>query len=222
MGQLPTSQRQQPDSFPRQQPDSFPQQQSDLVLLQPDSFPQPNSPKQTSPTSSIEALPEEIIEHVAFFLNKAEVNYLRITCKKYYQWILPPVLRINNIEQYENLSKKNWTYLSELIMYGILLNAQQVKEILYCKKLERLEMSVMCTSNANYCLDFDKHRFLEIMFLKFYIKDFEGILMIKGSPDLRSSKVEIFRSNCETSETSPDKHKKQIILDFRGCSNLKS
>jgi hypothetical protein len=107
-------------------------------------------------------------------------------------------------------------------MYEILLNGQQVKEISNWKKLEYLEMSVMCTSNANYCLDFDKHRFLEIMSLKFYIKDFEGILTIKGSPALIESKMWIFGSDCKTLETSPDEHEKQIILDFLDCPKLES
>jgi hypothetical protein len=56
---------------------------------------------------------------------------------------------------------------------------------------------------------------------KFYIGDFEGILVIKGSPGLRRSKVEIFRSNCKTFETSPDKHEKLIILNFLDCPKLK-
>jgi hypothetical protein len=105
---------------------------------------------------SIELLPEEIIERIAFFLDEAGVNYLRKTCKKLLRGFLPSIIKINNMEQYENFSKKTWTYLSELKMYKILLNDQQVKKILYCKKLKRLEMSVMCTSKANYYLNFDE------------------------------------------------------------------
>jgi hypothetical protein len=173
--------------------------------------------------SSIEALPNEIIEHIALSLDEAEVNCLRITCRKYYQCIPSRVLMIDNTEQYETLSKKNWTYLSTLKMYEILLNDQQVKKItLHCEKLKRLEMSVMCTSKANYDLNFDKLQLLEIMSLEFYIKDFEGILTIKGSPALIISKVKILRSNCKFFEISPDEHVNPITLDFEKCSDLKA
>jgi hypothetical protein len=170
---------------------------------------------------SIELLPEEIIEHIASSLGNKGVNYLRRTCRKFYQWILPPFLRIDKTEQYKRLSKKNWTYLSTLKMYKILLNVQQVKKILYCKNLKDLEMSVVCRSNANYCLNFDELQLLETMSGNFYIEDFEGILAIKGSPGLKSLKVEILRSNCKTFETSPDKHEKPIILNFLDCPKLK-
>jgi hypothetical protein len=73
------------------------------------------------------------------------------------------------MEQYKTLSKKKLIYLSILKTDKILLNDQQVKEIiLHCKKLKRLEMSVMCMSKANYDLDFDELQLLGIMFLEFY------------------------------------------------------
>jgi hypothetical protein len=173
--------------------------------------------------SIIEALPEEIIEHIALFLDKAGVNCLQITCKKCHECIRPRVLRIDNIKQYETLAKKKLIYLSTLKIDKTFLNDQQVKEITqHCKNLERIEIIVMCTSEADYDLDFDELQLLEIMFLEFYIKDFEGGLTIKGSPALVISKVKILRFDGKIFETNPDKHVKPIILDFRECSNLKS
>jgi hypothetical protein len=173
--------------------------------------------------SSIEALPKEIIEHLALFLDEAGVNCLRIACWKYYECIHSRVLMINNMKHYETLSKKKLIHLSILKMDKTSLNDQQVKEItLYCEKLKHLETSVMCTSKADYDLDFNELQLLEIMFLKFYIKDFEGTLTIKGSPALIISKVEIPRFDGKFFEISPDKHVKPIILYFEKCSNLKS
>jgi hypothetical protein len=97
----------------------------------------------------------------------------------------------------------------------------KVKKILYCEKLKHFKISIMCTSNANYDLNFDELRCLEIISLKFYIKDFKGILMIQGSPGLRRSKVKILGSECKTFETSPDKHEGLIILNLLDCPKLK-
>jgi hypothetical protein len=160
--------------------------------------------------------------HIAFFLDEAGINCLRITCMELHECIPSPFLMIGDIEQYRKLSNKNLTYLSTLKMDKILLNDQQVKKILYCKKLKYFKISVMCTSEANYDLNFDKLQLLEIMSLKFYIKDLEGILATKGSPALRRSKVKIVRYNCKIFETSPDKHMNRITLDFQKCTNLKS
>jgi hypothetical protein len=165
--------------------------------------------------SSIEALPKEIIEHITLFLDEVGVNCLRITCMKLHKCIPSPFLMINDMKQYENLSKKDLTYLSTLKMDKILLNNQQIEKILCCKKLECLEMSIMCTSEANYDMNFDELQLLKIMSLKFYIKDFGGKLTTKGSPALIRSKVKILGSNCKI-------HEKIIILDFLNCSNLKS
>jgi hypothetical protein len=98
----------------------------------------------------------------------------------------------------------------------------KVKKISDCKNLKNLGISVMCTSKANYCLNFDELQLLKIMFLKIYIKDFEGILTIKGSPALIISKVKILRSNCKFFEISPDEHVNPITLDFEKCSDLKA
>jgi hypothetical protein len=189
---------------------------------------------------SIEALPENVIERIAFFLDGAGVNCLRKTCKKCRQCISPRVLRIDNKEQYEKFLRVDCAYLSTLKIDDMLLNRQEVNEITrHCKELRGLEMSVMCTLKADYDLDFDEFQHLEIMLLRFYIRDFEGVLKIKGSSALIISKVDIFSLNRKTFEigpnnekifvfdyntleTSSDEHVKRIILDFEKCMNLKS
>jgi hypothetical protein len=85
--------------------------------------------QQQSDSMFIIKLPEEIIEHIASFLDEAGVHYLRETCKILHQCILPPVIRIGDMKHYgEELSKKNWSYLSELKMYKVFLNGRQGQE----------------------------------------------------------------------------------------------
>jgi hypothetical protein len=108
-------------------------------------------------------------------------------------------------------------------MCRIYLSYQQAKEIiLHCKKLKLLEMTVMCTLEVDYDLDFDKLQLLETMFLRVFIEDSGGTLTIKGSPALIKLRMLILRYNVPLFDTGLAKHVEPIILDLEKCSNLKS
>jgi hypothetical protein len=62
--------------------------------------------------------------YIAFFIDEVGVNCLRITCIELHKCIPSSFLMIDDMEQYETLSKKDLTYLSALKMDKILLNDQ--------------------------------------------------------------------------------------------------